>query len=253
MVEALEKNGRQTLAEDVKQQLTAREAAIRASVSTPAPVSPAVSRVAGTAFAIRPDGYLLTALHVVKNATDIEVVCPDGGKQTAVIDRYSDATDLAVLRTSPGVNLPHLTLADPKELRVGQRVFTVGFPATNVLGNDPKYTEGVISALSGLGGDASYLQITVPVHSGNSGGPLLNERGEIVGVVIATAAPLPFLKGTGNLPQNVNWAIKGQLALPLFDPSGASSPDRRPAVERALKATCFVTATVPADAVTEKK
>jgi S1-C subfamily serine protease len=239
MVEALEKSGRQTLADDVRQQLAARESSAQASAKTPAVTPPPVTQASGTAFAVRPDGYLLTALHVVKNATDIEVACPETGKQKAVLGLYSEITDLAVLRTAGGRTPSHLVLAEPKSIQIGQRVFTVGFPATGLLGSNPKYTEGSVSSLSGPGGDASYLQITVPVHSGNSGGPLLNEGGEVVGIVVATAAPLPFLRGTGNLPQNINWALKASLALTLFEQPARLVPDRRAAVERAIKATCL--------------
>jgi len=127
-------------------------------------------------------------------------------------------------------------------------VFTIEFPATALLGTEPKYTEGAIGALSGLGGDASYLQISVPIQAGNSGGALATETGEVVGIVLATASALPFLRGTGNLPQNINWAIKAPMALSLFEQPGRSTSDRRPAIERVTRATCLVTATLPATA-----
>ena len=95
-----------------------------------------------------------------------------------------------------------------------------------------------------VGGDAGYMQISVPVHPGNSGGALLNRSGDVVGVVMATASALTFLKGTGTLPQNVSWAVKGAFAVPLFDqpPPSARITDRGAVVRRAVKATCSVTA-----------
>jgi Trypsin-like peptidase domain len=110
-------------------------------------------------------------------------------------------------------------------------------------GGEAKFNEGTISSLS-VGGDAGYMQISVPVHPGNSGGALLNRSGDVVGVVIATASALTFLKGTGSLPQNVSWAVKGAFAGPLFD-QPAPSPritDRSAIVRRAARATCSVTA-----------
>lgn len=93
------------------------------------------------------------------------------------------------------------------------------------------------------------MQISVPVQPGNSGGPLLNRFGEVVGVVVSTASALPFLKGTGALPQNVSWAVKGAFAAPLFDPAPPLPrvADRGTAVDRALKATCSVTTSAEAD------
>src|SRR4029453_2028385 len=137
----------------------------------------------------------------------------------------------------------YLSLADPESFGLGERVFAIGYPARKILGGEAKFTEGVISSLS-VGGDAGYMQISVPVQPGNSGGPLFNRSGEVVGVVVASASALSFLKGTGALPQNVSWAVKGTFAVPLFDapPRSPRVSERRTAVDRALKATCFVTA-----------
>jgi serine protease Do len=68
---------------------------------------------------------------------------------------------------------------------LGDAVFTIGYPTPDLLGTDPKYTNGTVSALSGLRGDASYPQISVPIQPGHSGGPLINEEGDVIGVVVA--------------------------------------------------------------------
>jgi len=85
-------------------------------------------------------------------------------------------------------------------------VFTVGYPVTDILGEELKFTDGVISSLSGVGDDAAFVQITVPLQPGNSGGPLVNNAGEVVGVVTSTAAVANFVRTVGTLPQNINWA-----------------------------------------------
>ena len=64
-------------------------------------------------------------------------------------------------------------MADQRSVTLGQQVFTIGYPAPDLLGSEAKFTEGVVSSLSVLGGDAGYMQISVPVQPGNSGGPLL--------------------------------------------------------------------------------
>jgi S1-C subfamily serine protease len=159
----------------------------------------------------------------------------------AEIQQQTRASDLAVLRIDAPTS-DYLGLASPRSTRVGERVFTVGFPATNILGSEAKFTDCVVGSLSGLGGEATLIQTSVPIHPGNSGGPLLNERGEVVGIMTSTAAVVAFTRMTGTLPQNVNWAVKADYATPLFEPPVAPSPikTREDSVERALRAICMV-------------
>ena len=105
-----------------------------------------------------------------------------------------------------------------------------------------------MSALSGPGGDASFLQISVPVQPGNSGGPLVNDEGDVVGVVVASAAAPAFFQVTGGLPQNINWAVKSVFASVLFDPPDSvatSATEADDVIGRVTEATCLVRATVP--------
>jgi len=243
--EALEKAGRNSLADDIKQQIatfnqTPPKASARAESKT--------AQQVGTAFVIRPDGFLLTAFHVIKGAKEIEVSCPEIGKATARLEKFSEANDLAVLRVAEGKTQTYLSLAGQKSISLGEQVFTIGYPAPDMLGSEAKFTDGVISSLS-VGGDAGYMQISVPVQPGNSGGALLNGSGDVVGVVIATASALAFLKGTGALPQNVSWAVKGAFAVPLFDQPVPPTriTDRGAVIRRAQKATCSVTASTEGD------
>jgi hypothetical protein len=96
------------------------------------------------------------------------------------------------------------------------RVFTVGFPAGRF--ETATYTEGVISALPGEGerGQEWYIQVSVPIHKGNSGGPLVNDRGEVVGIAVETASPMGYFERFRVLPQNIGWAVKADYAARLF-------------------------------------
>jgi S1-C subfamily serine protease len=228
--------------DDIKQQIATFSQASPAT-STHAEAKASIQQV-GTAFVSRPDGFLLTAFHVVKGAKEIEISCAETGKAAAWVERFSEANDLAILRVADGKTPTYLSLADQRSVSLGEHVFTIGYPAPDILGSEAKFNEGTISSLS-VGDDAGYMQISVPVHPGNSGGALLNRSGDVVGVVIATASALNFLKGTGTLPQNVSWAVKGAFAVPLFDPPPPLPriTDRDAVVRRALKATCSVTAT----------
>jgi S1-C subfamily serine protease len=244
--EALEKAGRNTLADDIKQQIATFNQTLPSDTSARAESK--TTQQVGTAFVVRPDGFLLTALHVVKGAKEIEISCPEIGKATARLEKFSEANDLAVLRVAEGKTPTYLSLAGQKSVSLGEQVFTIGYPAPDMLGREAKFTDGVISSLS-VGGDAGYMQISVPVQPGNSGGALLDASGDVVGVVIATASALAFMKGTGTLPQNVSWAVKGAFAVPLFD-QPAPPPriaDRGAVIRRAQSATCSVTASTEMD------
>jgi S1-C subfamily serine protease len=245
-IQFLERLGRQDYANDIR---TALEAASRAigssSAAAPTPAPKSTYRI-GTGFAVRPDGLLVTASHVVDGARSIEVSCSGGARIPALVEQASSLTHLATIRLRGSSPPAYLRVADSKAARVGERVFTVGFPTPGLLGGEAKFTEGVISSMSGPGNEASLMQITVPVQGGNSGGALVNEAGEVVGVVIATASARAFLGKTGNLPQNVNWAIKVSYLLPLLDtsPSQPRAPERAIAIERAIRASCMIIAEV---------
>ena len=214
---------------------------LRPSVDASLPASAA--RGSGTAFVVDPSGLLLTVNHVVEDATRIEVSCSGQPALSATVTSSSASTDLALLEVGGLVVGTYLTIAQTIPA-LGEEVFTLGYPLVDLLGREPKYTEGTISALSGPGGDASYLQISVPVQPGNSGGPLVNEDGEVIGVVIATASAPAFFQTSGAIPQNVNWAVKGIFAAALFVPPPApESISQESAIDRVRRSTCLVLTT----------
>lgn len=102
----------------------------------------------------------------------------------------------------------------------------------------------MISAKSGLGGEAIAYQITVPVQPGNSGGPLVNKKGEVVGVITSTASSITFLQESGALPQNINWAVKSDYLSPLMEsvPARVIANNRSEAIGNTEKSICMVLA-----------
>lgn len=170
----------------------------------------------GTCFAISKDGSIITAYHVIEGAAKIKVHISQYSSAFAKVVHQDPMNDLAVLKIENSTPC-FLQIAPFRSARTGDRVFTMGFPVSSILGEEAKYTEGVISSLSGVKGAASLLQITVPIQPGNSGGPLVNESGEVVGIITSSAAIPYFVKETGTLPQNVNWAIKADYLRPMID------------------------------------
>ncbi|MBC7368170.1 MAG: SEL1-like repeat protein [Undibacterium sp.] len=191
------------------------------TAANPAPAETPNS--SGSGAIISTQGHVLTAAHVVAGAKRVTVTTRVGIRN-AVVLRVDEANDLAVLKIADGAYLP-LPIAPSRKMRLGQIVATIGFPNIEIQGFSPKVTRGEISSLNGIGDDPRAWQISVPVQTGNSGGPLLDENGNLVGVVVSKLG-LKAAKLTGDLPQNVNYAVKGAYALALLEPYlGSDAPE----------------------------
>jgi S1-C subfamily serine protease len=171
-------------------------------------------RAVGSGFFVTDDGYLLTNYHVVENAESVRVKCATNF-WPAEIAKVDKTNDVALLKVS-GTNFHALALSRRKSARLGETVFTIGFPNIDVQGMEPKYTDGKISSLSGVLDDPFQYQISVPVQPGNSGGPLCDTNGTVIGIVVARLSDMALLHTSGSLPQNVNYAVKAGLALELL-------------------------------------
>jgi S1-C subfamily serine protease len=172
------------------------------------------ARAQATAFFITDDGYALTAFHAVAERQRVSLRT-SGGTYPATIIKTDQRNDLAVLKTTGRFRA--LPLQSSREVRLGASVFTIGFPNAVVQGLEPKLTRGEISSLAGIADDPRAFQISVPVQPGNSGGALVNLRGNVVGVVVERLNDFRALSASGSLPQNVNYAIKSSYALGLLE------------------------------------
>jgi S1-C subfamily serine protease len=168
----------------------------------------------GTGFFISDNGYLLTCFHVVTNATSIEVGTTHGLFSAQLVQ--SDPTkDVALLKvTGTFASLP---LGSTNNVKLGESVFTIGFPRPDLQGWQPKLTRGEISSLSGMQDDPDEYQISVPVQPGNSGGALLDERGNVVGIVSATLRASEADIKDRIAPENVNYAINSACVKTMLD------------------------------------
>lgn len=217
------------------------------ALSPAQPPSPPASRepevTTGSGTFVSQTGLILTAEHVVRDASEIEVISREGKRARARIVAMSRNLDVAVL-SADITSKSHFPLRINKPV-AGMRVFTVGFPVVGVLGQEPKVSEGIISAASGIRDEASFMQMSVPIQPGNSGGPVITESGELVGVVTSSAAVAHFIKRTGTIPQNVNWAAKSSLAVTLLGKEGPARKQmtREAAIEEAIAASVLIIAT----------
>jgi S1-C subfamily serine protease len=168
----------------------------------------------GSGFFITKDGYLLTNFHVVKDANKVEIKYKNRVLKAEVIE-VDEENDLALLKVAGGDFAP-LAISHKDSVDLGDEVFTIGFPNIDMQGVEPKYTDGKISSLAGMRDDPAEYQISVPVQPGNSGGPLCDTHGEVVGIVVARLNDLAALRESGAVPQNVNYAVKSKQALRLL-------------------------------------
>jgi TPR repeat protein len=173
----------------------------------------------GTGVFVTSDGLILTAAHVVAGSGALKVVTKQGLKVARVV-KMDNANDLALLKCEGGFQA--VPVKPSSGIKLGQSVFTIGFPNIEFQGFSPKMTKGEINSRSGLQDDPRHWQISVPVQPGNSGGPLFDEAGNVVGVVLSKLDAIKVAKFTGDLPQNVNYAVKSIYALPLLEPYSAN-------------------------------
>lgn len=168
----------------------------------------------GTGFFITEDGYFVTCAHVVKDATKIRLMTKTGTIPATVV-LVDAANDLALLKANG--HFASLPIISSRAVQLGGTVATVGFPNPDLQGFAPKFAKGEIASLSGAEDDARYFQISAPVQPGNSGGPLVDEQGNVVGIVSAQLDAATALAASGALPENVNYAIKSSFLLGFLE------------------------------------
>ena len=167
----------------------------------------------GTGFAITSMGHLVTNAHVVGDAQSITVNVHDKMFLASVL-AVDKTNDLAIIKIT-GATIP-LRIGFDANVRLGDEITVGGFPFPDLQGTSLKLTKGVISAMKGLHDDARHYQIDASIQGGNSGGPLLNSQGSVIGVVNSQINSFLVIEMYGRLPQNVNFAIKAEFLGPLL-------------------------------------
>ena len=197
---------------------------------------PKTAGTIGTGFLISNNGWIATNFHVVRDVKNIEVIFPDQNlSQDADIIIKDSKNDLAILQIKD-FNISEIaetsipfSIEKINSPQIGQEVYTMGFPLSNIMGQTARLSMGVINSEFGINDDPRILQISNPLQPGNSGGPLFNTNGELVGIAFSGLNAKYFYENLGVIPQNVNFGIKYHYLLNLIDmlPNGGQIVKRK--------------------------
>ncbi len=173
----------------------------------------------GTAFFIGPEGYLITNAHVVEGCNAPKLTSGHASPLSAQVVGRDSSNDLALIKG----NLKATAYASLRTgVKIGEAIATFGYPLVGLLSTSGNFTTGNISAISGIGDDSRFLQITAPVQPGSSGGPVLDQEGSVVGVVVGKLDAIKLAPAIEDVPQNVNFAIKTSVLMNFLDANGVS-------------------------------
>jgi S1-C subfamily serine protease len=187
----------------------------------------APANLEGSAFALNNKGYIVTSFHMVKDADSIFVQNNSLERSLATMVLNDPALDLAILKIGSkdavkGWQVP-FSLKD-KQAEIGEKVFTLGYPRREMV-----YGEGSLSALSGYSNDTSMYQISIPVNPGNSGGPLLDESGNVIGVIrgkVTAAEATGFAIKANKIRKSIQTMAANSNYSDLALPGSRNSPLR---------------------------
>ncbi|MFL5560403.1 MAG: trypsin-like peptidase domain-containing protein [Gemmatimonadaceae bacterium] len=199
-----------------------------ASASRPGPENGTISAFArgssssGSGFVVsRERGFVLTNKHVVRGCSALKVRVAGGESRPAIVHALDRDDDLALLETRLPSG-PVVTFRDDPAVRPGDDVVAVGYPLNGLLADQVNVSTGTVNALAGLYNDLHVLQMSAPVQPGSSGGALFDLAGNVVGVVVTKLNAKLVADETGDIPQNVNFAVKAFVAKDFLKSEGVA-------------------------------
>jgi hypothetical protein len=198
----------------------------------------------GSGFAIGDGSIVITSDHVVEGCSGLNI--PDVGPATLL--KSDPRADLAILKPNRPL-ATSLPFRSGHPVKLGEEIIVIGYPLRGLLSSPPTVTTGIVSSLAGLRDDRTQMQISAPVQPGNSGGPVLDRSGNVVGLVESKLDAIKAAVLTGDIPQNVNFAVQSGIVTSLLD-SYALNYDFR-SFEKEKPVSEIVAAALPAIVVVE--
>jgi hypothetical protein len=187
----------------------------------------------GSGFAISNDGHIITNNHVIEGCQNVKIH-HKGKTITASVLTFDPRNDIALLKGDfrPSTVFP---LSDEKP-ELLQDIYVAGYPFGRRISTSVKVTKGIVSSLTGIGNNFSNIQIDAALQPGNSGGPILNEKGNVVGVAVAKLDIKKILESYGTLPENTNFGVKTSVVRSITNSMNLSlpRPSQRPIAKSEL-------------------
>jgi S1-C subfamily serine protease len=181
----------------------------------------------GSGFAVSSDGHVITNYHVIDGCKEIKIH-HKGQSTPARIITFDPNNDLALLKGSftPNTHFP-LSTTNPELL---QEIYVAGYPFGRKISTSVKVTKGIVSSLTGIGNNFSNIQIDAALQPGNSGGPILNTMGNVVGVAVAKLDLKKVMENYGVIPEDTNFGIKSSVVRTLMESNNVdlTKPNTRP-------------------------
>jgi S1-C subfamily serine protease len=186
--------------------------------TAPAP-APTARSSSGTGFYVSAAGHVATNAHVVEGCSEVQIVTGMAPPSSGRVVARDEKNDLAIVLTQAHPAAPAALRAG---VRIGETIAAFGYPLTGLLATGGNFTIGNVSAVAGIRDDTRFMQISTPVQPGNSGGPVLDQSGNVVGVVTGKLDAIKIAEAIEDVPQNVNFAIKTTTLINFLDTNGVN-------------------------------
>ncbi len=187
-----------------------------ARAAAPGAATPPARSATGTGIVVTREGHVLTNEHVVRQCDSVELVDELNARYKASVKATDAPRDLALLAAETRSADVAIFRKDPIP-RLGESVTTVGYPLVAVLGTRPSVGFGHVASIVGVRGNPAQMQISVPMQRGASGGPVLDQSGHVIGVVVSKLDALKLAQKLGDLAQNVNFAVRGDTVRAFLE------------------------------------
>ena len=191
----------------------------------PAPKPAARGSTSGSGIVVS-EGQVLTNHHVVQECDAHEIIDGSNAVHNATLRASDTQRDLALLTVDKRFTSVARVRSDAAP-KLGEAITVVGYPLVNVLGSNPTVGFGHVSSTTGIRNNPAQMQISVPIQRGNSGGPVFDQAGNVIGVVVSKLDALKMAAAAGDLPQNVNFAIRGEVMRAFLENNQVNFPVSR--------------------------
>ena len=209
--------------ERARQEAASQQASKPNTESRPAQQEPEIVGSA-SGFFVSPSHHLLTNAHAIDSCEKVTIRFR-GSYEPAELIAVDSVNDIALLRAvSERPNeFGHFRASGP---RVGESIVVLGYPLSPILGQSIRATSRIVSGGTGIMGNTVQFQITADIQPGNSGGPVLDETGQVIGMIVSSLDDIAAIQATGSIPQNVNFAIRPDSIKTLLSANGIDVPSR---------------------------